>query len=166
MRHGNFDQNGQDIYVAQAQIKRFNLRTGDTVFGQVRPPKDTEKYYGLLRVDKVNNVDPEVARHRANFDELVPIYPDERLMLELDPKDIPPTLATARENPDPQGLTARLYRSHRPDRQGPEGYHCCPAQSRQDHYSKNRCAFNCREPSGSAPNRAAHRRASRRSHRH
>jgi transcription termination factor Rho len=108
LRHGNFDQNGQDIYVAQAQIKRFNLRTGDTVYGQVRPPKDSEKYFGLLRVDKVNGVDPEVARHRANFDELVPIYPDERLVLEIDPKNIPPLLATPRENPDPLGLTARF----------------------------------------------------------
>ena len=108
LRHGNFDQNGQDIYVAQAQIKRFNLRTGDTVYGQVRPPKDSEKYFGLLRVDRVNGVDPEIARHRANFDELVPIYPDERLVLELDPKNIPPVLANPRENPDPAGLTARF----------------------------------------------------------
>jgi transcription termination factor Rho len=108
LRHGNFDQNGQDIYVAQAQIKRFNLRTGDTVFGQVRPPKDSEKYFGLLRVDKVNGIDPEIARHRLNFDELVPIYPDERLMMEVDPKEIPPVLATSRENPDPHGLTARF----------------------------------------------------------
>jgi transcription termination factor Rho len=108
LRHGNFDQNGQDIYVAQAQIKRFNLRTGDTVFGQVRPPKDSEKYYGLLRVDKVNGVDPEVARHRANFDELVPIYPDERLQLEVDPANVPSMLTSPRENPDPHGLTARF----------------------------------------------------------
>jgi transcription termination factor Rho len=108
LRHGNFDQSGQDIYVSQTQIKRFNLRTGDTVFGQVRPPKDQEKYYGLLRVDKVNGVDPEVARNRPNFDELVPIYPDERLILEVDPNKIPPPLGTARENPDPQGLTARV----------------------------------------------------------
>jgi transcription termination factor Rho len=108
LRHGNFDQNGQDIYVAQAQIKRFNLRTGDTVFGQVRPPKDSEKYFGLLRVDKVNGIDPEVARHRLNFDELVPIYPDEKLQMEVDPKDIPVILNTPRENPDPHGLTARF----------------------------------------------------------
>ncbi|MDQ2799792.1 MAG: transcription termination factor Rho, partial [Armatimonadota bacterium] len=53
LRHNNFDPNSQDIYVAQAQIKRFNLKTGDTVSGQVRPPKDTEKYYGLLRVETV-----------------------------------------------------------------------------------------------------------------
>src|SRR4051794_9365325 len=54
LRHNNFDPNNQDIYVAQAQIKRFGLKTGDTVSGQVRPPKDTEKYYGLLRVESVN----------------------------------------------------------------------------------------------------------------
>ena len=108
LRHGNFDQNGQDIYVAQAQIKRFNLRTGDTVYGQVRPPKDSEKYFGLLRVDRVNGADPEVARHRANFDELVPIYPDERLMLEIDPTKVPVTISGPREHPDIAGLTARF----------------------------------------------------------
>jgi transcription termination factor Rho len=96
LRHGNFDQGGQDIYVAAAQIKRFNLRTGDTVYGQVRPPKDAEKYYGLLRVDRVNGVDPEIARHRANFEDLVPIYPDERLVLEVDQKLVPPSLLNVR----------------------------------------------------------------------
>jgi transcription termination factor Rho len=88
LRHNNFDPNTQDIYVAQAQIKRFGLKTGDTVTGQVRPPKDTEKYYGLLRVESVNGMSPDQARSRPNYDELVPIYPDERLVLETDPKNI------------------------------------------------------------------------------
>jgi transcription termination factor Rho len=87
LRHNNFDPNSQDIYVAQAQIKRFGLKTGDTVSGQVRPPKDTEKYYGLLRVESVNGASPEAARSRLNYDELVPIYPNERLILETDPKN-------------------------------------------------------------------------------
>src|SRR4051812_27193670 len=84
LRHNNFDPNSQDIYVAQAQIKRFGLKTGDTVSGQVRPPKDTEKYYGLLRVETVNGISPEAARNRVNYDELVPIYPNDRLILETD----------------------------------------------------------------------------------
>ena len=71
-----------DIYVSQSQIKRFGLKTGDTISGQVRPPKDTEKYYGLLRVEAVNGTDPETARKRVNFDDLTPIYPDERIVLE------------------------------------------------------------------------------------
>jgi transcription termination factor Rho len=88
LRSNNFDPGTQDIYVAQAQIKRFGLKTGDTVTGQVRPPKDTERFYGLLRVESVNSVSPEQAKARPNFEELVPIYPNERLMLETDPKNL------------------------------------------------------------------------------
>src|SRR5690606_22873298 len=63
-----------DIYVAQAQIKRFNLRTGDMVIGQVRPPKDNEKYHGLLRVDAVNGVAPDENKQRPNFEDMTPIF--------------------------------------------------------------------------------------------
>jgi len=89
LRHNNFSANGEDIYVSQTQIKRFGLKTGDTVVGRIRPPKESEKYFGLLRVEQVNNVDPETARTRPQFDELTPIYPNERLILETDPKNIP-----------------------------------------------------------------------------
>ena len=88
LRHNNYAANGEDIYVSQTQIKRFGLKTGDTVSGQVRPPKDSEKYRSLLRVEQVNGVDPEVARNRPQFDELTPIYPNERIILETDPKNI------------------------------------------------------------------------------
>jgi len=71
-----------DIYVSQTQIKRFNLRTGDMVIGQVRAPKDSEKYFGLLRVDAVNGLNPEEAKNRPNFEDLTPIYPNERFNLE------------------------------------------------------------------------------------
>jgi transcription termination factor Rho len=71
-----------DIYVSQSQIRRFGLRTGDMVIGQVRPPKDTEKYFGLLRVEAVNGLDPEIAKKRPVFERLTPIFPLERLMLE------------------------------------------------------------------------------------
>lgn len=71
-----------DIYVSQSQIRRFGLRTGDMVIGQVRPPKDTEKYFGLLRVEAVNGLDPEVAKQRPIFERLTPIFPCERLQLE------------------------------------------------------------------------------------
>ncbi len=64
-----------DIYVSQSQIRRFGLRTGDRVSGQVRPPKDNEKFFSLLRVEAVNGVDPETARKRPSFDTLTPIFP-------------------------------------------------------------------------------------------
>ncbi|MGD8603084.1 MAG: transcription termination factor Rho [Anaerolineales bacterium] len=73
-----------DIYVSQSQIRRFGLRTGDMVFGQIRPPKDTEKYYGLLRVESINGMDPEEARNRPKFETLTPIFPEERFDLETD----------------------------------------------------------------------------------
>mgnify|MGYP005855190031 CR=1 FL=1 len=72
----------EDVYVSQSQIRRFGLRTGDFVVGQVRPPKDTEKYYGLLRVEAVNGLDPEVAKQRPFFEQLTPIFPQEMLKLE------------------------------------------------------------------------------------
>ncbi len=74
-----------DIYVSQSQIRRFGLRTGDWVSGHVRPPKDSEKYYSLLRVEAVNGQDPETARRRPNFDNLTPIFPLELINLETQP---------------------------------------------------------------------------------
>ncbi len=77
-----------DVYVSPSQIRRFNLRTGDVVLGQVREPKEGERYYALLKVLAVNLHDPEASVHRPNFDDLIPIYPDERIRLESDPEDI------------------------------------------------------------------------------
>jgi transcription termination factor Rho len=74
-----------DIYVSQSQIRRFGLRTGDRVSGQVRPPKDNEKFFSLLRVEAVNGVDPETARRRPSFDNLTPIFPLEMIDLETQP---------------------------------------------------------------------------------
>jgi len=71
-----------DVYVSQTQIRRFALRTGDYVMGAVRQPKDSEKYYGLLRVDAVNGLDPETAKRRPYFEQLTPIFPDEMVHLE------------------------------------------------------------------------------------
>ena len=87
LRHSNFSPNATDVYVSQSQVKRFGLKTGDTISGQVRPPKDTEKYYSLLRVQAVNNSDPEGAKARKHFDDLVPIYPNEQLILETKPEN-------------------------------------------------------------------------------
>jgi transcription termination factor Rho len=71
-----------DVYVSQSQVRRFALRTGDRVMGQVRPPKDSEKYYGLLRVEAVNGVDPEVAKQRPHFEDLTAIFPQKLIDLE------------------------------------------------------------------------------------
>ncbi|MCS7220193.1 MAG: transcription termination factor Rho [Anaerolineae bacterium] len=75
----------EDVYVSQSQIRRFGLRTGDFVVGQVRPPKDTEKYYGLLKVEAVNGLDPEVAKQRPQFERLTPIFPNRQIKLETKP---------------------------------------------------------------------------------
>ncbi len=72
----------EDVYVSQSQIRRFGLRTGDLVIGQVRPPKETEKYFGLLRVEAVNGLDPEAAKKRPSFESLTPIFPLKMFNLE------------------------------------------------------------------------------------
>ena len=75
----------EDVYVSQSQIRRFGLRTGDLVVGQVRPPKDTEKYFGLLKVEAVNGLDPEEAKLRPVFEKRTPIFPDDQIYLETKP---------------------------------------------------------------------------------
>ena len=80
----NYLPGPDDIYVSPSQIRRFGLRTGDTVEGQIRSPKSGERYFALLKVNKVNFEDPENLRHRINFDNLTPLYPDEKLTLEMD----------------------------------------------------------------------------------
>ena len=77
-----------DVYVSISQVRRFGLRTGDYVTGQTRPPKDQERYAGLLRVDDVNGVDPETAKRRPRFEDLVPVFPDEMFDLETDQKNL------------------------------------------------------------------------------
>lgn len=74
-----------DVYVSQSQIRKFALRTGDRIWGQIRPPKESERYYSLLRVEMINNVDSETARKRPSFDQLTPIFPNEQLRLETEP---------------------------------------------------------------------------------
>ncbi len=77
-----------DIYISPSQIRLFNLKTGDTVFGQIRPPKDAERFFAMLRVETVNHDDPIAAQMRVNFDSLTPLYPNERLNLETKNGDV------------------------------------------------------------------------------
>jgi len=86
LRTHNYLPGPEDIYVSQSQIRRFGLRTGDMVVGQVRPPKENERYFGLLRVEAVNGMDPENAKQRPRFERLTPIFPDERLVIETKPR--------------------------------------------------------------------------------
>ena len=83
----NYLPSPDDIYVSPAQIKRFNLRTGDTVSGRIRPPHENEKFFALLQIDKINFEDPEKSRDKILFDNLTPLYPQERLRLEHDPEN-------------------------------------------------------------------------------
>ncbi len=80
----NYLPGPDDIYVSPSQIRRFALRTGDTVEGEIRSPKDGERYFALLKVNEINFDPPERARHRVNFDNLTPLYPDEKMNLEID----------------------------------------------------------------------------------
>jgi transcription termination factor Rho len=80
----NYLPGPDDIYISPSQIRRFNLRTGDTVSGQIRPPKDTERYFAMLKVELVNYEDPEIARDKILFDNLTPLYPQEGMRLEVE----------------------------------------------------------------------------------
>ena len=85
----NSDQRGAgDVYVSQSQIRRFSLRNGDYVLGNVRPPKDGERYFGLVKVEKVNDTDPDSSKQRPKFESLTPIFPEERITLETDAKQL------------------------------------------------------------------------------
>jgi len=91
----NYLAGPDDIYVSPSQIRRFSLRTGDTVEGQIRSPKEGERYFALLKVNTINFQDPEEARHKIHFDNLTPLYPTERFVMEI-------------ENPTAKDLTARI----------------------------------------------------------
>ncbi|MBC2861558.1 MULTISPECIES: transcription termination factor Rho [Stappia] len=80
----NYLPGPDDIYISPSQIRRFSLRTGDTVEGEIRSPKEGERYFALLKVNKINFEDPEKARHKVHFDNLTPLYPDERLKMEVE----------------------------------------------------------------------------------
>jgi len=91
----NYLPGPDDIYVSPSQVRRFGLRTGDTVEGEIRSPKDGERYFALLKVNTINFEDPGAVRHRINFDNLTPLYPDERLIMEV-------------ENPESKEYTGRI----------------------------------------------------------
>jgi len=87
LRPSKYSPSADDIYISASQIRRFDLRNGDVVSGQVRQPKDNEKYFALLRIEAVNYQDPELAAQRPHFEDLTPLYPQEKLTLEHDPNE-------------------------------------------------------------------------------
>ncbi len=103
-----------DIYVADSQIRRFDLRTGDVISGPVRPPKNSERYWSLLRVQTINGVPPEEVGHRPDFEDLTPVYPDERIHLETD---------------DPTNITGRLLDIITPIGRGQRGLIVSPPKA-------------------------------------
>ncbi len=88
LRSARYAPGNQDVYVSQSQIRRFGLRTGDMVVGQVRPPKETEKYRSLLRIEAVNGMDPEMSKNRPHFERLIPIFPEKAFNLVSSPRNI------------------------------------------------------------------------------
>ena len=88
IRTNGMQPSATDVYVSQSQIRKFLLRTGDHVSGKTRPPKDGERYFGLIKVESVNNIDPEEAKSRTKFESLTAIFPTQQLKLETDPKEL------------------------------------------------------------------------------
>src|SRR4030042_856445 len=84
LRSGHYQPGPYDVYVSQSQIRRYNLRNGDLIIGQVRPPRESERHYGLLKVESVNGTNPEENRYRSGFETLTPIFPEVRFDLETD----------------------------------------------------------------------------------
>ncbi len=103
----NYLPGPDDIYVSPNQVKRFGLRTGDTVQGQIRGPKDGERYFALLKVDKVNFGDPEQVRHRINFDNLTPLYPERKFKMEIDDPSYKDKTGRVIDIITPQGMGQR-----------------------------------------------------------
>ena len=114
LRSRNYLPGPDDIYVSSSQIRRLGLRTGDMTLGQVRVPKDNEKYYSLLRVEAVNGADPELAKSRPSFGRLTPIFPEEKLKLER----------------EPNVLSTRMLDLVAPDRSRSKGFDCVAAKGR------------------------------------
>ena len=141
----NYLPGPDDIYVSPSQIRKFDLQTGDTVSGQIRPPKEGERYFALIKVEAVNFEAPDQAREKLFFENLTPLYPLERVKLETEAREP----VGARHGPDD------------PARQGPARLDRGAAAHRQDHAAPGHRAVGGQEPPRGLSHRAADRRASR-----
>ena len=135
LRAPNYRISDQDVYVSQAQLRRHDLRAGDLVIGQVRPPRESERHYGLLKVESINGMDPEEATRRPVFETLTPIFPDKRFDLETDHDTLAPTI----DQPDRTDWTG-TKRTDRFTTQGGENHH--PEADCELHFHQiSRCAL-------------------------
>ena len=138
----NYLPGPDDIYVSPSQIRRFALRSGDTVEGQIRSPKDGERYFALLKVSKINFEDPEATKHKIHFDNLTPLYPTKWLKLEI-------------EDPTIKDLSAARHRHRGADGQRPARSHRLAAAHRQDGAVAEHRPRDHGQPSRVLPHRAA-----------
>ncbi|MFO3796545.1 MAG: Rho termination factor N-terminal domain-containing protein, partial [Anaerolineales bacterium] len=92
LRAPNYRPSDRDVYVSQAQLRRYDLRPGDLVIGYVRPPRESERHWGLLKVETINGLPPEEAARRPQFEQLTPIFPDQRFDLEIGQQPLAPRL--------------------------------------------------------------------------
>ncbi len=120
----NYLAGPDDIYISPSQIRRFSLRTGDTVEGDIRSPKDGERYFALLKVNSINFQDPEQARHKIHFDNLTPLYPDERFQMEL-------------EDPTKKDISARVVDLVAPLGKGQRGLITAPPRTGKTVFLQN-----------------------------
>ena len=151
--NSNYLAGPDDIYVSPSQIRRFGLRTGDTVEGQIRSPKEGERYFALLKVNTINFDDPEKQRHKIHFDNLTPLYPDEWLQMET-------------EKPTSKDQTGRVIDIVAPLGKGQRGSDRGAAAHRQDGDPPEHRPLGHRQSPGMLSDRASDRRASRRGDRH
>ena len=149
----NYLAGPDDIYVSPSQIRRFTLRTGDTVEGEIRSPKDGERYFALLKVNTINFEDPEKTRHKIHFDNLTPLYPDERLEMEV-------------ADPTKKDYSARVIDLVAPLGKGQRGLIVAPPRTGKTVLLQNIAHSITVNHPECYPDRAADRRAAGGSHRH
>lgn len=140
----NYLPGPDDIYVSPSQMRRFALKTGDTVEGQIRSPKENERYFALLKVNHINFEDPESTRHRVPFDNLTPLYPEEKLNLEI-------------QDPTRQDLSTRVIELVSPLGKGQRALLTSPPPCGKDCADAEYCACDRSQPPGSLPAGPAHR---------
>ena len=178
----NYLPGPDDVYVSPSQIRRFNLRTGDHVQGTIRPPKESERYFALIKVDRINAEAPEIARDKILFDNLTPLYPQRKFDLELSASVGGSGSAngangngsgrgngTAGANGNgtgPKAFSQRIIDMIVPIGKGQRCLIVVAAARRQDGAPPEHRELDRLESSGRAPHRSAHRRATRRGHRH
>ncbi len=147
-KEANYLPGPDDIYVSPEILRQFSLRTGDTIEGVIQAPRETERYFCMTKVTRINFDDPEKARHKVHFDNLTPLYPDERLKMEV-------------EDPTIKDRSARIIDLVAPIGKGQRGLIVAPPRTGKTVLSAEHCAFDRDQPSGVLPDRPPDRRTAR-----